>query len=303
MKSRFMKGKVIMKKRSIFILLAVLTMLLAGCSAANRTNDYSLNNSFWGAQSQIGDKSGMYLSNLAANSENSPENGRYVIAQARIYLQTKQYENFSKNVTTKLKEMEGYIENKREENYDSGRLGSFTLRIPSEKLEEFTQWVEENATVISNEITKADVTDEFIETGSRKKSLEAEETALLAILEKAQTIDDIIKVQDRISNVRSELESYALKLQQLNNQVEYSTVYINAQEVDRITTPSQSFSSVAGSNFMVSVRNIEAGLRNFAIWFIGVSPYLIIFAIVLVSTVIIIKHKMKKRKSKESAST
>ena len=302
MKSIFMKGKVIMKKHRIFILLAIVTMLLAGCSAANRTANYSPDHSFSGVQSQGVDKSGLYLSNVASDSESLSENGRYVIAQARIHLQTKQYENFNKNVTAKMKALEGYIENKSEENYDSGKLGNFTLRIPSEKLEEFTEWVEKNATVISNEISKADVTNEFIETGSRKKSLEAEETALLAILEKAQTIDDIIKVQDRISNVRSELESYTLKLQRLNNQVEYSTVYINAQEVDRITTPSQSFSSLAGSDFMASARNIGAGLRNFAIWVIGISPYLMIFAIVLVPAGIIIKRKMKRRKAKRSAS-
>ena len=289
-----------MKKHNIFMLLAVLTMLLAGCSAANGTGNLNYSDSFSGRYGQAGNPNGIYLTNTINASENLPEDGRYVIAQAHITLQTKQYENFNRDILAKLKELEGYVENKTEENFAGGRLESLILKVPTDKLDEFLEWTEKNATVMSSNISKTDVTDELIETGSRKKALEAEETALLAILAKANTIDDIIKVQDRISNVRSELESYALKLQQLNNQVKYSTVYMNLREVDRIVTPSQSFAALAGSGFMASVRNIGAGLRNLAIWFVGISPYLIIAAIILIPACFLIKRHVRRRKSKRA---
>jgi len=285
-----------MKKNHIFIFWAVVILLLTGCSATSSTDR---GDSYSGRYGQTGNPSGVYLSNYTNFSENAPEDGRYVIAQARIYLQTKQYENFNKDVLAKLKEVEGYVENRTEENVDSGKLGNFIFKVPTDKLDEFSEWINKNATVISSDISKTDVTDEFIETGSRKKALEAEEKALLAILEKAETIDDIIKVQDRISNVRSELESYALKVQRLNNQIAYSTIYINLREVDRIATPSQSFSSLAGSGFMASVGNIGAGLRNLAIWFVGISPYLIITVIILVPAFLLIRRHIKRRKAKK----
>ena len=289
-----------MKKHSIFILLAVLTILLAGCSAANSTGNPSYSNLFSGRYGQAANPDGIYLSNTMNDSESAAESGRYVIAQANITLQTKQYESFNKDILAKLKEFEGYVENKTEENFDGGRLENFVLKVPADKLDEFLEWTEKNATVISSDISKTDVTDELIETGSRKKALEAEETALLAILEKAKTIDEIIRVQDRISTVRSELESYSLKLQKLNNQVKYSTVYINLREVDRIVTPSQSFSALAGSGFMASLRNIGAGFRNFAIWFVGASPYLVIIAIILIPACLLIKRHIKRRKAKRT---
>ena len=285
-----------MKKYMTIILLTVLALLLVGCSTSNSASDYS----FSGARGQGVDTNEMYLSNVSAGAtESLSGGGRYVIAEARMYLQTKQYENFSNSIEAKLKDLEGFIESKTEENYDSGRLGTFTIKVPSEKLDEFTKWISENATVITSEISRTDVTDELIETGSRKKALEAEEAALLAILEKAETIDEIIKVQDRISDVRSELESYLSKLQQLNNQVKYSTLYIDLREVDRITTPSQSFASLAGSDFLASVNNIGAGFFNFAVWFVGVTPYLILIAIVLIPAVVLTRRSIKRRKAKK----
>jgi len=289
-----------MKKHSIFILLAVLAILMVGCSA-NGADDYDPGNFFPGRYRQNVNTNGMYASNYMNTFDDVPEEGRFVIAEAHIYLQTRLYESFNKDILAKLEEFDGYVENKTEENQGDGRLGSFTFKVPTEKLDEFSQWIEKNATVISSDISRTDVTNELIETGSRKKALEAEETALLAILEKAETVDDIITVQDRISNVHGELESYAQRLQQLNNQVKYSTVYVNLREVDRITTSSQSFTSLAGSGFMTSVRNIGAGLRNLAIWLVSVSPYIIIGAVVLVPVLLLTKRYVKRRKARIDA--
>ena len=138
----------------------------------------------------------------------------------------------------------------------------------------------------------------MIVTGSRKKALEAEESALLEILEKAQTIDEIIRVQDRISNVRAELESYVQRLQRLNNQVNYSTVYMSVSEVERIVTPTLSFKALAGSGFMRSLKNVGSGLRGFFIWLISSLPYFALAAIIGIPALLLLKRHTRKRNSR-----
>jgi hypothetical protein len=174
-------------------------------------------------------------------------------------------------------------------------------RVPSQKLDAFLNSLEENGTVISRSVNTADVTDEMIETGSRKEALLAEEKALLAILEKAVTVEDIIRVQDRLSNVRAELQAYSQKLQGLQNQVAYSTVRIDVSEVNRITAPTQKFRALASSGFLGSLREIGQGLRNFALWFIGAIPYLVTLALPAALLAIVIRRVRKNRRAKKAA--
>ncbi|MCL2298585.1 MAG: DUF4349 domain-containing protein, partial [Firmicutes bacterium] len=229
------------------------------------------------------------------------QDGRFVIATANISIQTKTYDAFSAALKAELKAMGGYTNAFDERNYDSDRHASVTARVPSQKLDAFLDSLEKNGTVISRSINTADVTDEMIETGSKKEALQAEEKALLAILEKAQTVEDIIRVQDRLSNVRADLESYSRRLQSLQNQVAYSTVNIEVQEVNRITVPTQRFGALASSGFLASLRNIGTGLRNFALWFIGAIPWLVLLAVPTVLVIWFARRRRRNKKAKKAA--
>jgi len=259
----------------------------------------------------------VYLSNYVAMNEKAAgtamggstwstgsgeQDGRFVIATASITIQTKTYDAFSAALRAQLKALGGYTNSFDEWNYDSDRHASVVARVPSQKLDAFLDSLEANGTVISRSVNTADVTDEMIETGSRKEALMNEEAALLDILKKAQTVEDIITVQDRLSWVRSDLQSYSQKLQSLQNRVNYSTVNIDVQEVNRITTPTQKFGALASSGFLGSLRDIGRGLRNFALGFIGAVPYLVMLALPAFFLVWFIRSRRRNKKAKKAAS-
>jgi len=238
--------------------------------------------------------------NVSYATTASAEEGRFVIATADISIQTKTYDAFSAALKADLKTMGGYTNAYNEWNYDSDRHASVVARVPSQKLDAFLDSLAANGTVISKNVSSSDVTDEMIETGSRKEALKNEETALLAILEKAKNVEEIITVQDRLSWVRAELQSYSQKLQSLQNQVKYSTVNIDVREVNRITTPTQKFSALASSGFLGSLRDIGSGLRNFALWFIGAIPYLVMLAIPAAVLIWFLHHRRKNKQAKKA---
>ena len=62
--------------------------------------------------------------------------------------------------------------------------------------------------------------------GGRKKSLEIEQERLWALLEKADSLDAVVALEARLSEIRYELESYTSQLRLYDNQVDYSTVSI-----------------------------------------------------------------------------
>jgi len=262
-------------------------------------NDYS-NGSFF---QNFASNYNISLTNALGNSlhEHSGEDDRAVIANAGISLQTKMYDACTAALKAKLKELEGYAEVYNEENYESGRQARILARVPSKKLDVFLDSLAENAVVIRKTSSFSDVTDTLIDTESKKKALETERDALLKLMDRADNIDEIIRVQNRLSDVRGDLESYLKKLQDLKSQMAYSSVEITISEVDRISTPSQKFGALASSGFLNSVKRIGAGFRNFALWMIAAVPYLVLLAVPVTVGAILLKRSHKKRAEKRAA--
>jgi len=244
-------------------------------------------------------ESGRYLE--ATATTRTAGGDRFLIANARVDIQTRAYDAFSSAMRDMLRELEGYIETYEEYNYDHGRWLNAVVRVPANKLDAFLESLEEHGTVISRSVDFSDVTDTMIDTGSRLRALQAEEEALLAVLEDARSVDDIIRVRDRLARVRGEIESYTRRLQSLHSQVDYSTVRMNVSEVDRIQTPTARFLPSAGSNFVLSIQNIGVGFRNFALWLFGAVPYFVLVAMIAVPAAVLVKRARKRKKAKKAA--
>ena len=222
---------------------------------------------------------------------------RLEIANASVSLQTKMYDACTAAIKAKLKELEGRSDAYDEQNYQSGRQATIVARVPTKKLDAFLDSLGDNAVITSRTVSYSDVTDSFIDTESKKRALEAEQEALLELIGQANNVDEVMRVRQRLSEVHGELESYLKTLQNLQSQVEYSTVQIWVSEVDRISTPSQRFSALASSGFVGSVKNIGAGFRNFALWLIAAVPYLALLAIPATVGALLLRRAAKKRRA------
>jgi hypothetical protein len=74
-----------------------------------------------------------------------------------------------------------------------------------------------------------DVTEEFADVDSQVRNLRATETQLLAYMQKAQTIDEILKVQAQLTNIRGQIERLQGRLQYLSRSAAMSTITVNLQ--------------------------------------------------------------------------
>jgi len=239
--------------------------------------------------------------NMGGEHDRYDYGDRIVVANAGVSLQTKMYDACAAAIKAKLAELGGRADAWDEENYQSGRQAAIVARVPGKKLDAFLDSLPEYATVMSQSKNFSDVTDTLIDTESKREALEAEKEALLKLFDQAGNVDEAMRVQQRLSQVRGDLESYLKTLQSLQSQVEYSTVQIWISEVDRISTPSQSFGDLAGSGFLNSIKRIGAGLRNFTLWLIAAIPYLVILAIPATVGVLLLRRSMKKRRANKQA--
>lgn len=235
--------------------------------------------------------------------------GRKLIKRVDMSVETLEFEKFIGILEGKVTTAGGYIESSSISNnsYYTNRLkyANYTIRIPSEKLEEFVNIVGEYANVVDTSRSTEDVTLSYYDTESRKKALVIQQERLLALLEKAENIEDIIQLESRLSDVTYEMESQSTILRNYDNLVEYSTVSLFINEVERESqkTP-ESITDKMVNGLTDSLYDIKDGMENFAVFVVSNLPYLLFWAVVIVIVVVILKKKhIIKGKKKEDHPT
>ena len=304
-----------MRKKYFGLLLAVLLLLTAtGCgsksaasSSASYGNEASMNTSYY--EDSYEDEAKAEESGEGVTSETGLDaqtaSGRKLIRTVYLSLQTTEFDSVLSNLASKTTELGGYIESSSVSGnsyyYQSTRYASYTIRIPSAKLDQFVEVVKELGNVTHKNESVEDVTLRYVDVESRKKALETEQERLMELLSNAENMEDLLAIEDKLSEVRYELENYGSQLRMLDNQIDYSTVNVDIDEVDRVTeTGEKGFFEEIKDRFGDSLYVVGRGIRSFAIGFL---PIILVWAVIIVVIVIIVRSIFKKRKKRKEKKT
>ena len=124
--------------------------------------------------------------------------------------------------------------------------------------------------------------------------------SLMELLEQAGDLSDLLKIEERLTDVLYDLESTTAQLRSLDNQVSYATVNLYIDEVKILTeTQEQTVWQRIGSGFGENLRNIGDDIVNFFVWLVTYSPQLIIFGGVIWLITRIVRRAIKKRRAKK----
>lgn len=242
----------------------------------------------------------------SAESTALPEN-RKLIQTFHMDVETEDLDVVLQQIDSRTAELSGYVENSyiRNGSAYSGRRyrsATITLRIPAKTVDAFVDRVGEISNIVSSQKTVEDVTLRYVETEGRMKALQVEEQRLLELLAKAETMEDLLKIEDRLTNVRTELEQVTSALRVYDNQVDYATVHLNVTEVKEyteVTEPETVWDRIA-EGFADSWENIGVFLQELFVFFVVASPYLLLMGGSALVVVLIIRLSIRrKRKKKE----
>lgn len=238
------------------------------------------------------------------------QTNRKLIKNVNLEVETESFDELYGKVNEKTEALGGYVENSYIYNGssyygDDTRDASLTIRIPAENLDAFLSEVSQASNVISRNDSVTDVTLQYVDLESKKEALLIEQDRLLELLKEAETIEDIIALEGRLSEVRYELESMESRLRTLDNQISYSTVYLYIQEVAKLTpVKEQSLGEKIATGFTESLYGVGEGLLDFGVGFIIKLPYIVVWTIIIIGIIFVIKgiRKVhKKRKAKKQA--
>ena len=299
-----MKGK---KLLALMMAALVMASLLAGCGAATDSVGNMKQESPMEAPEAVMDQEagGGLLYGTTEESASTAAADQKLIKRVNIDAETEDLESLLPQITNKVGELGGYIEHQELYNgsaYSSSRRRNvnMTIRIPADRLGEFTAQIEGASNVVNYSESAEDVTLQYVDTESRITALEVEQERLLELLSKADNMSDLLEIEARLTDVRYELESYSSQLRTLENKVSYATVYLYINQVKVYTeVEPQTVWQRIGSGFSENLTDIGEDLTNFFVWIVTFSPQLIFWAVVIAGTVTLVRRKAKNRRTKK----
>jgi hypothetical protein len=105
-----------------------------------------------------------------------------------------------------------------------------TIRVPAKQFDRAIEQLGEDGKVASVDVTSEDVTEEYVDVQSRLRHDRAVEGRLVALLAKAQTINETLAIQARLDGVQEQIEVQQGRLNYLQRLTDLSTITINMTE-------------------------------------------------------------------------
>lgn len=233
---------------------------------------------------------------------------RKMIFTAAMDIETLDYEKSITDFEALVEEYEGFIQDSRIESSTgintrkSLRTAVYRVRIPSTKLSTFRKAAGDIGTITLNDLSGDDVTDSYYDTQARLEALQVQEERLLALLEKAEELKDIIDLEDRLSQLRYEIETLTGSLNKWDALVEMSTVNVEITEVASLTEPDpETFGQQISKMFTDSVNALTETLKQLVIAFVAILPFLVVFGGIATAVIIpVVRSSKKKRRQREA---
>ena len=168
------------------------------------------------------------------SNENVSSN-RKLIKTVDLQAETYEFDELVATIEARVATLGGYMENSSiHTKYDNLKYGDFVIRIPVNKLNDFVTEFSEMSNITDKDTSQKDVTLSYVDMQSHKEALLAEESSLLNLLENATSIEDIILLQERLTDVRYQIESMESQLRTMDNLIDYATVNLYISEVSNL---------------------------------------------------------------------
>ena len=232
--------------------------------------------------------------------------GRKIIKNGDLSIQTREFDEFLTNLNRSILAVGGYVEassiNGNSYNKNRMRSADVTARVPAEQLDAFCDQVSELGNVTYKNLYTRDVTLTYVDLESHVKALRTEQQTLMDLLAKAEKVEDIILIQNRLSDVLYEIESYESTLRTFDDQIAYSSVHLSIQEVQRETTvEKETAGQEIARRFKENWEDVKDGFARFGIDFVSDLPIIIVWVVFLGIVVLVIVRIVKggpKRKAR-----
>ncbi len=290
-------------KRSgkLFILALSLVLILSfaiGCSSMDHSPTTEARDDV-GTGTDVGSSpmappmDGDYVVELSQQLE--PEK---VITTIHLDFETTEFDQTTDELMKLTEKYKAYIENSNISynqyyNNKNYQYASFVIRVAKDDVTSFKSELNGIGNMISENTNREDVTKQYRDTESRLRVVTTKEERILALLERAENMEDIIILENQLSEVIYEKENLQTSLMNIDDKVDFSTIRIGIQEVERLRN-AETVETTFGTRILNAIEDsifaFKKGMQNFLISLIYLFPFIIVFGVFLLALYFIIRR-------------
>ena len=236
-----------MERNRLLLPLALLLLLTCACSggnssAASSAGEEAAPEAMAPMEATVADQRLNFSESESAAGESrvySDENAK-LIRRASARLQTDDFSAAEAALNALVVEQGGYYESAAVEGggyYDrnAARYGSYVIRVPRQAYDTFLSGVDGVGDVVSLNQSSEEIGEVYFDTEARLRTQQTKQTRLLALLEQAATMEDIIDLENALSEVEYQIEQYSTELRRYDSLVDYATIGVELYEVRRLS--------------------------------------------------------------------
>lgn len=298
-----------MKKLLALVLALIICLCYAACGSVSSSTAATGGGEFYAsaekdaAPAAVAEDAGMPSGD--SNQVSELQDDRKIIYTASMDLEAVDYDATVNALTQAVQTVGGYVASSSQYNSGSAenpiRNASYRFRVPADKYKDFLAEVNGAGNVTYQDESTEDVTTQYIDVEARLKSLRAQETRLMEMLNQAGELETLLAVQDQLTEVQYQIENYTAQQRTLDRLTAYSTVHVNVQEVKRITETQNTFGQRISVAFRNSWIGFADGCQNLVIAIVYLLPSLLVLAVIVVVVLVIVRVATKKSRARKAA--
>ncbi|MFC2070544.1 DUF4349 domain-containing protein [Chloroflexota bacterium] len=172
-----------------------------------------------------------YSMGLGTGDDESWGTDRMIVRTGQIWLVVNDVPVAIDQITVLTESSGGYVVSSRMWKSGESLAGTISIRVPADDYNNVMEMLRGLAVDVTQETTNSsDVTEEYVDLTAKLENLEATEAQLLTIMEKAETVEEILDVQSELSKTRGEIEQTKGRMQYLERTSATSLINVSLEE-------------------------------------------------------------------------
>ena len=196
---------------------------------------------------------------------------RRVIRTAAVSLEVGNLDETASRLTRIAEVAGGFIADSSFAQSGSTPEGTFVLRVPAPRFADVLSQAETLGHVQQRRISGADVTEEYVDLQARIRNLERYEQRLLAFVDRAAKVSDLLAIEQELARVRGEIEMLTGRARYLDRQVDLASIQVSAREQAKVSGGLWDFSGTLEKIQAAFVATIRQLLRAAEAMFVALS--------------------------------
>ena len=285
-----------------YITISILPLVLAMCTSSNKQLKLEGYDGSGGQQNQIVLNDSYEAEESITENETDPIpqpniTKKKIIKDGNMAIKVDDIYSAKQKVDSLVNLYKAYYAKENLNNSDYNTSYNLKIRIPSKYFEVFIARLEDGTgEVLYKNLDARDVTDQFIDIETRLENKRKYLKQYQQLLKRANTIKEILEIEERIRALEEEIESSEGQLKYLSNQVAYSTLNLElTKQKDYVFKPQKR------TRFIEKLKqSLSGGWYGFVTFFLFMVRIWPFWIIVTVGFYLIKRYRRKRKFNKQS---